>query len=59
VRDPAAVEVGGQRDEAFGGEPVRDVTDVVRQAPPLLDDDDTRPLAGRGQGQIAMGFSAC
>ena len=42
------VEVGGQRDEAGGREPVTDVLDVGHEAPPLLDHDDAgaRPDAG-------------
>ena len=39
VRGGAAEQVGREGDEALGGKPVGDVLDVLRQAPPLLDDD--------------------
>ena len=40
------IEIGRERDEAFGGEAVGDALDVVVEAPPLLDDDDGGMRAG-------------
>ena len=50
----AAVEIGCQRDEPLGGQPVGDVGDVVGQTPPLLDGDDPGPGAGGRACQVAV-----
>ena len=51
---PAAEQVGRECDEALAGERVRDTGDVVGEPPPLLDDDDARPAARGGEGEIAV-----
>jgi hypothetical protein len=50
----AAVEVGGERDEALAGQPVGDAGDVLGQAPPLLDDDHARARAGLRDREVAV-----
>jgi hypothetical protein len=54
VRGGGAVEVGGERDEALGREPVGDVLDVAREVPLLLDDDHALPGSGLRNGQVAV-----
>ena len=54
VRGLAAVQVGGEGDEALLRQAVADVGDVVGEAPPLLDDDDARAAAALGEGEVAV-----
>ena len=42
------IEVGRDGDEAFGGEAVDDILDVLHEAPPLLNDDHGRTVAAGG-----------
>ena len=51
----AVIEVRRQGDEALLGELVGGAADLVVQAPPLLDDDDSRSIARVGRGQVATG----
>ena len=49
----AVVQVGGERDEALGGEPVGHLLDAGVESPPLLHDDQARAGPAVGQRQIA------
>ena len=57
VGDAAAVQIGGQRDEALAGESFADIGDVVVETPPLLDDDHPGPrrVEGRSAQDPAAG----
>src|SRR5207247_6510166 len=52
ARSLAMVHVGRERREPLGREPVADGLDVADETPPLLDDQDAGPLAGRGRGEV-------
>ncbi len=44
------IEIGRERDKAFGGEAVGHPFDVRHESPPFLDDDHARPRARFGDG---------
>src|SRR3989449_3160773 len=52
ARRLAVVHVGRERREPLGREPVADGLDLADETPPLLDDQDAGPRAGRGRGEV-------
>ena len=52
--DVAVVQVGGERDEALGREPVAHLLDLRDDAPPLLHDEDTGPRARCRDREVAL-----
>ena len=48
----AVVEVGGERDEPLGGEPIGHLLDAGVEPPPLLDDDQSGAGPAVGQRQV-------